>query len=83
MAEGEADGGGSDLDALSRQMSYALVKNCDMNEEMRTDCVDLVITAIERYANSYEVPSASSATPSLAAAKPPILSFALLSWEAA
>ena len=30
-------------------------QNCDMNEEMRTDCVDLVITAIERYANSYEV----------------------------
>ena len=28
-----------------------------MNEEMRTDCVDLVITAIERYANSYEVSS--------------------------
>ena len=30
-------------------------QNCDMNEEMRTDCVDLVITAIERYANNYEV----------------------------
>jgi len=54
MAEEAGEAAGSDMDALSRQMSYALVKNCDMNEEMRTDCVDLVITAIERYANSYE-----------------------------
>merc|ERR1711865_1238181 len=32
-------------------------KNCDMPEEMRQDCVDLVITAIERFAGtpqSYE-----------------------------
>ena len=84
----EEDAGVSDLDALSRQMSYALVKvpppshsspcsrlpppppglnsahskvgvprwqNCDMNEEMRTDCVENAITAIERYPNNYEV----------------------------
>eukprot|EP00326_Haptolina_ericina_P014223 CAMPEP_0181204754 /NCGR_PEP_ID=MMETSP1096-20121128/20106_1 /TAXON_ID=156174 ORGANISM="Chrysochromulina ericina, Strain CCMP281" /NCGR_SAMPLE_ID=MMETSP1096 /ASSEMBLY_ACC=CAM_ASM_000453 /LENGTH=111 /DNA_ID=CAMNT_0023295479 /DNA_START=39 /DNA_END=374 /DNA_ORIENTATION=+ len=50
----EEDAGVSDLDALSRQMSYALVKNCDMNEEMRTDCVENAITAIERYPNNYE-----------------------------
>ena len=30
-------------------------QNCDMNEEMRLDCVDLVITATERYQSNYEV----------------------------
>ena len=29
-------------------------QNCDMNEEMRLDCVDLVITATERYQSNYE-----------------------------
>mmetsp|Transcript_8229 Transcript_8229/g.22914 ORF Transcript_8229/g.22914 Transcript_8229/m.22914 type:complete len:96 (+) Transcript_8229:342-629(+) len=33
----------------------ALVQNCDMNEEMRQDCVDLVITACERYAGNFEM----------------------------
>ena len=35
-------------------MSYALIKNCDMHEEMRQDCVDLVITASEKYSTNYE-----------------------------
>ena len=30
-------------------------QNCDMPEEMRQDCVDLVITAIERFQGNYEV----------------------------
>eukprot|EP00967_Tisochrysis_lutea_P125986 scaffold212300_cov41-Tisochrysis_lutea.AAC.3 len=38
----------------------ALVQNCDMNEEMRQDCVDLVITACERYAGNFEVSDIST-----------------------
>jgi hypothetical protein len=34
---------------------FCLAQNCDMNEEMRQDCVDLVITACERYAGNFEV----------------------------
>lgn len=33
----------------------ALAQNCDMPEEMRQDCVDLVITAIEKFQGNYEV----------------------------
>ena len=33
----------------------AAVQNCDMPEEMRQDCVDLVITAIEKFQGNYEV----------------------------
>ena len=54
---GEAEEGKSanqDMEALKRTMQYALIKNCDMNEEMRQDCVDLVITATERYQSNYE-----------------------------
>ena len=39
-------------------------QNCDMPEEMRQDCVDLVITAIERFAGtpqSYEARSSAHA----------------------
>ena len=56
MAEEGGDEQNS-LEQLKRGMQYALIKNCDMNEEMRQDCVDLVITAIERFAGtpqSYE-----------------------------
>ena len=48
---GEAEEGKSanqDMEALKRTMQYALIKNCDMNEEMRTDCVDAVISATEK-----------------------------------
>lgn len=37
------------LETLKRSMQYALIKNCDMNEEMRSDAVDLVISATEKY----------------------------------
>merc|ERR1711865_1329736 len=49
--------GDSSLESLRKAMQYPLIKNCDMPEEMRQDCVDLVITAIERFAGtpqSYE-----------------------------
>jgi hypothetical protein len=36
-------------------MQYALIKNCDMNEEMRSDAVDLVISATEKYQANYEL----------------------------
>ena len=38
----------SNMEALKRTMQYALIKNCDMNEEMRSDCVDAVISATEK-----------------------------------
>ena len=38
----------NDLETLKRSMQYALIKNCDMNEEMRSDCVDAVISAAEK-----------------------------------
>ena len=40
----------NDLESLKRSMQYALIKNCDMNEEMRSDCVDAVISATEKCA---------------------------------
>ena len=46
MAEEEQS---NDMEALKRTMQYALIKNCDMNEEMRSDCVDAVISAAEKY----------------------------------
>ena len=50
-------------------------QNCDMNEEMRLDCVDLVITATERYQSNYEVQSAHASaarqhTPCYSLARP-------------
>ena len=47
MAEEPADES-NNMEALKRTMQYALIKNCDMNEEMRTDCVDAVISATEK-----------------------------------
>ena len=41
---------GTNMEALKRTMQYALIKNCDMNEEMRSDCVDAVISATEKCA---------------------------------
>lgn len=43
--------------AFMRAFPVCLRQNCDMNEEMRQDCVDLVITACERYAGNFEVRS--------------------------
>jgi dynein light chain 4 len=54
MAEEEKDESNS-LEQLKRNMQYALIKNCDMNEEMRSDAVDLVISATEKYQSNYEL----------------------------
>ncbi|EOD20447.1 hypothetical protein EMIHUDRAFT_208296 [Emiliania huxleyi CCMP1516] len=39
---------------LRKSMNYALVRNCDMNDEMRQDSVDIVITACEKFQGDYE-----------------------------
>ena len=54
MAEEVAEETNS-LEQLKRSMQYALIKNCDMNEEMRSDAVDLVISAVEKYQANYEL----------------------------
>ena len=54
MADAE-ENGAPDMDALKRQMAYPLVKNCDMNEEMKNEAVDLVSTAVEKHAGNYEL----------------------------
>ena len=54
MAE-EAGEETNSLEQLKRSMQYALIKNCDMNEEMRSDAVDLVISAVEKYQTNYEM----------------------------
>ena len=54
MAEEAAEETNS-LEQLKRSMQYALIKNCDMNEEMRSDAVDLVISAVEKYQTNYEM----------------------------
>jgi hypothetical protein len=41
----------------------AVPQNCDMNEEMRQDCIELVITAIEKYQTNYEVRTRRTAPP--------------------
>ncbi|KAG4075093.1 hypothetical protein HA402_008158 [Bradysia odoriphaga] len=35
--------------------TYPLVKHSDMIEEMKTDCIELSITACEKFAANYEV----------------------------
>mmetsp|Transcript_16691 Transcript_16691/g.56087 ORF Transcript_16691/g.56087 Transcript_16691/m.56087 type:complete len:124 (-) Transcript_16691:249-620(-) len=43
-----------DTEVLRKSCNYALIKNCDMSEEMRQDCIELVITAIEKFQTNYE-----------------------------
>lgn len=35
--------------------TYPLVRHSDMMDEMRTECIDMIITACEKYASNYEV----------------------------
>ena len=51
MAEEEQT---NDLETLKRSMQYALIKNCDMIEEMRSEAVDLVISACEKHQSNYD-----------------------------
>jgi len=50
---------GGDAADLSKQdprrfHTYSLVKHTDMPEEMRTECIDLAVTACEKFANNLE-----------------------------
>lgn len=38
-----------------RAFNYALVKFCDMSDEVRTEAVDMVVTAVEKHIGNYEV----------------------------
>ncbi|KAL2919619.1 hypothetical protein HK105_200531 [Polyrhizophydium stewartii] len=38
-----------------RQFNYALVKFCDMPDEVRAESVDMVVTAVEKHPGNYEV----------------------------
>merc|ERR1711988_58023 len=43
------------LEQLRKMMNYHIPKNCDMNEEMRQDCIEIVITGIEKYSQNLDV----------------------------
>ena len=50
----EGEDQSNSLEQLKRNMQYALIKNCDMIEEMRSEAVDLVISACEKHQSNYE-----------------------------
>jgi dynein light chain 4 len=37
-----------------KNFNYALVKVCDMVEELRVEAVDMCVTAVERHPGNYE-----------------------------
>eukprot|EP00164_Ancoracysta_twista_P007016 GFYU01009882.1.p2 GENE.GFYU01009882.1~~GFYU01009882.1.p2 ORF type:complete len:102 (-),score=24.65 GFYU01009882.1:198-503(-) len=39
---------------MRKQMNYPLVKESDMNEEMRSDAMEAIVTAIEKHSSNYE-----------------------------
>lgn len=41
-------------EATTTEKNYALVKLCDMTDELRVESVDMVVTAIERHGRNYE-----------------------------
>jgi hypothetical protein len=45
----------SDEKETRRAFNYALVKFCDMSDEMRTEAVDMVVTAVEKHIGNFEV----------------------------
>ncbi|KAI8923388.1 hypothetical protein BC831DRAFT_471331 [Entophlyctis helioformis] len=47
----------SDEKDQRRQFNYALVKFCDMVDELRVEAVDMVVTAVERHPGNYEAAS--------------------------
>ncbi|XP_055373617.1 dynein axonemal light chain 4 [Condylostylus longicornis] len=49
--DGKAEGGEVEKKILH---VYPLVKHSDMNEEMRSEAIELTITACEKFANNYE-----------------------------
>ncbi|KAJ3131622.1 Dynein light chain 4, axonemal [Physocladia obscura] len=38
-----------------RNFNYPLVKYCDMQDELKLEVVDMVVTAVEKYFGNYEV----------------------------
>lgn len=51
-------GAGDKADASetrTKNFNYALVKECDMLEELRVEAVDMCVTAVERHPGNYEV----------------------------
>lgn len=40
---------------IRKNFNYPLVKYCDMSEEMRTEAVDTVVSAVEKHSTNYEV----------------------------
>ncbi|KAI8893064.1 dynein light chain type 1-domain-containing protein [Globomyces pollinis-pini] len=40
-----------------RAFNYALIKFCDMTDEMRAEAVDMVVTAVEKHISNYEAAS--------------------------
>ncbi|GFH18220.1 dynein light chain [Haematococcus lacustris] len=43
-----------DLEAFLRVAKYTIVKNTDMNVEMKEEAMDICITAVEKYPNDME-----------------------------
>ncbi|KAI8816615.1 dynein light chain type 1-domain-containing protein [Fimicolochytrium jonesii] len=52
-AAGAAAGGGEDKDP-KKNFNYPLVKVCDMADELRTEAVDMVVTAVEKHPGNFE-----------------------------
>ncbi|GAQ80054.1 Dynein light chain type 1 family protein [Klebsormidium nitens] len=44
-----------DREAFLKMAKYPLIKSSDMMEEMRNEAVEMVITAVEKYSNNYEL----------------------------
>lgn len=38
-----------------KQFNYPLVKSTDMTNELRTEAIETIVTALEKYPNNYEV----------------------------
>lgn len=52
---GEATGDKQESESTRKNFNYALVKYCDMVEELRVEAVDMCVTAVERHPGNYEV----------------------------
>ncbi|KAH7821750.1 dynein light chain [Monocercomonoides exilis] len=50
----EGDDSGDTTDEYRKLMNYPLIKYCDMNEEMRVETLEVVVTALEKCPNHYE-----------------------------
>ncbi|KAJ3007788.1 Dynein light chain 4, axonemal [Thoreauomyces humboldtii] len=53
-AAAAAPGAGGEDKESKRNFNYALVKICDMAEELRVEAVDMVVTAVEKHPGNFE-----------------------------